>query len=328
MKKLNSELRRDLVSGDWIVIAPGRAKRPHQLLAKIPKRKRASKASCPFESPLESGNKALLVYPDHPWSVMIIENKYPAFLHSDVCGVLTKRGPFEVIPGTGHHDVVITRDHDKNFVHLSSKNANLVFQAFRDRYLMLFADPCLAYISIFHNWGPAAGASIYHPHYQMIALPVVPPDVNHSLQGSARYWEKNKKCVHCVMMSWDKKEGKRIIYENEGAMVIAPFVSRAPFEVRVFPKKHLPYFENTLDIEMEYVVDALQNALRRFEKRLNDPDYNFFIHTAPLRDKKKYNHYHWHIEVSPKISLRAGFELGTGVEINVMDPYQAAKILE
>jgi UDPglucose--hexose-1-phosphate uridylyltransferase len=326
---MNSELRQDLVSGDWIVIAPGRARKHLQMLRKKGKRKKAPVKGCPFENPQETGHgKPILIYEkENDWLVQIVPNKYPAFVHQNLCASLFKKGPYSVVGGVGHHDLLITRDHNKNFPKLDSESANLVFQAFRDRYLMLFNDPCLAYISIFHNWGPKAGASMYHPHYQLVAIPVVPPDVGHSLNGSLNYFRKHKKCVHCTMLDWEKKEKKRIIYENKGALVFTPFISREPFELRVFPKKHLPYFENTLDEDLEWIVEALQIGLQKIEKKLNDPDYNFFIHTAPLKDKQKYKNYHWHIEIQPKISISAGFELGTGIEITVIDPDEAAKIL-
>lgn len=324
-----SELRQDLVSGDWIVFSPGRAKRPYQLLEKVPKRKKVPKKGCPFEDPQKYGNRpAILTYPNKDkWAIQIIENKYPAVIHQKICGVLGRIGPFSTFPGIGHHNIIITRDHDKNFLDLSQEHANLVFQAFRDRYLMLYNDTCITYVSIFHNWGPAAGASVYHPHYQLIAIPVLPPDVSHSLDGSLRYFNQHKKCVHCVMIDWEKEQKKRVIFENDGAIAFAPFVSRNPFEIRVFPKKHLPYFENTYDQDIASVVEALRATLKGFKKNLKDPDYNFFIHTAPLKDKEKYSHYHWHIEVFPKVSTRAGFELGTGVEINNIDPDEAAKVL-
>lgn len=319
-------MRRDLVSGDWIVIAPGRGRRPHDFIKNKPMRTPASKRGCPFDNPQESGNVPYLAYPSlKEWKVQIIQNKYPAVIHSDLCGTEGQNGPYAVFPGIGHHDVIITRDHYTNFPHLSTDDAHLVFQAFRDRYLMLHNDQCLSYISIFHNWGRSAGASIYHPHFQLIAIPVVPPDVSHSLEGSRKYWEENKKCVHCVMIDWERKKKVRVVYENKGAIAFTPFVSRNPFEVRIFPKTHLPYFENTYDHDMAYVVDALQNALLKIEKNLADADYNFFIHTAPLQNKSDYTHYHWHIEVYPKISIDAGFELGTGIDINAVDPDLAAK---
>jgi UDPglucose--hexose-1-phosphate uridylyltransferase len=331
---MNSELRQDLVSGDWIVIAPRRAKKHLQYLGKE-KRIKAPIKDCPFEEPQKTGHSTpILVYPEpainnqySKWEVMVVENKYPVFTHKNICAKNFKKGPYSVITGIGHHDLIITRDHHKNFPHLNKKTANLVFQAFRDRYLTLLNDSCLGYISVFHNWGPKAGATIYHPHYQIIALPVVPPDVEHSLGGSTRYFKKFKRCVHCEMIGYEKKNNKRIIYENQGAIVFTPFISREPFELRVFPKKHLPYFENTLDEDLAWMVEALQVGLQKIERKLKDPDYNFFIHTAPLKDKNKYKNYHWHIEIQPKISISAGFELGTGIEITVVDPDEAAKIL-
>jgi len=316
------------VSGDWIVISPSRKKRPEQLVKKLSTRKKVSKKQCLFEdlkkvSPVEP----ILTYGEKDWRLAIVENRYPAFAHKQSCPLPAKNGPYPIMDAIGHHELVITRDHDKNFPKLSANEAKQVFEAFRDRYLMLLNDKCVEYVSIFHNWGPIAGASIYHPHYQIIAVPVIPPDVNHSLKGSDRYFKEHKKCVHCVMLEWELESKKRIIFENEGAVAFTPFFSREPFEIRVFPKKHLPYFENTLDADMDYAVEALQAALKKMQKNLKDPDYNFFIHTAPVKNKEKHAHYHWHIEVIPKTTIRAGFELGTGVEINVVDPDEAAKML-
>ncbi len=333
---MNSELRQDIVSGDWIVIAPKRAKKPKQFIGKE-KRIRAPIKNCPFENPQESGHgEPILIYKRQEirdkrqaeWLVQIVPNKYPAFSQKNICPRVIHQGPYSTIEGVGHHDLVITRDHHKNFPHLSESDANLIFKSFQDRYRMLIGDSCSAYVSIFHNWGPKAGASIYHPHYQMISIPVIPPDVGHSLAGSSRYFKKFKKCVHCTMIKWEKKNKRRIIYENKGAIAFTPFVSREPFELRVFPKKHLPYFEDTSVQDLKWVVEALQKALMKMEKNLKDPDYNFFIHTAPILNKKKYSNYHWHIEIQPKISISAGFELGTGIEITVVDPDEAAKILK
>jgi len=142
-----------------------------------------------------------------------------------------------------------------------------------------------------------------------------------------KFFQKHKKCVHCEIIKHEKKEKKRIVYENESAIVFAPFVAREPFELRVFPKKHFPSFRNTPKKDLEGVVEALQKALLKIEGRLHDPDYNFFIHTAPVKDEIKYPFYHWHIEVQPKISISAGFELATGVEITIVNPNDAAKIL-
>lgn len=326
---MNPELRQDIVSGDWIVIAPKRHKRPQQFI-KGEKRIKVGKEQCPFENPQKTGHgEPILLYKknDRNWSVQVIQNKFPAFIHKNICAQKVNNGPYLVSEAIGSHDLAITRNHFKNFAHLDKADANFLFRAFCDRYLMIAKDNCSAYVSIFHNWGSKAGASIFHPHYQIISIPVIPPDVGHSIVGSLNYFKKYKKCVHCTMIDWERKNKLRIVYENDGAIVFAPFVSREPFELRVFPKKHLSYFEDTSFLEMKFVVDALQNSLLKIEKKLKDPDYNFFIHTAPIKDKKKHSHYHWHIEILPKISISAGFELGTGIEITVVDPDEAARIL-
>ena len=331
---MNNELRQDIVSGDWIVISSKSSKRPDQFTKKE-KRIIAPVKGCPFENPQQSGHKKpILIYPTNTkkWRLQIFENKYPTFSPNGNDSKfrtpkIEKQGPYSTIEALGYHNIVVTRDHHKNFAHLSSKEANLVFQAFQERYKMITKQKCSAYVSIFHNWGPKAGASIYHPHYQIISIPVVPPDIKHSLNGSTQYFKKNKKCVHCSMIAWEKKNKKRIVYENKEAIVFTPFVSREPFEMRIFPKKHFAYFEDFSKNEMKWVVEALQKALIKIEKNLHDADYNFFIHTAPILEKNKYPYYHWHIEIQPKISISAGFELGTGIEVTVVDPDEAAKIL-
>ncbi len=325
---MESELRQDLVSGDWILIAPRRAGRPHQF--KKPKRRIIPpKKACNFENPeKDSQGRVLLSYPvGQPWQVQIIPNKYPVLTPNKRKATLKKSGLIAVMPGIGHHEVVITRSHTDNFPKLKAGNALLLFQAFQDRYLSFRDNKNLAYVSIFHNWGPEAGASLYHPHYQMVAIPVVPPDVSRSLEGSKRYFRRTGKCVHCSQISWERKEKKRIVFENNHAIAFCPFVSKEPFELRIFPKKHSPFFEETPKKEMQAITVALQTTLRKLTRVLNDPDYNFFIHTAPLKKRGSHKHYHWHIEILPRTNISAGFELSTVIEINPVDPDKAASSL-
>ena len=326
-----AELRKDIVSGDWIIIAPRRGRRPHELRKNKSKREVFDIKNCPFEDPGSSGNYPILIYPDrNDWQVQIIKNKFPVLEEHVLgeCATEEKSGPYSLIHASGYHDVVITRDHFKNLSELTKKEAMLLFGIIRDRYLMLSEDNCVGYISIFQNWGSEAGASIYHPHYQIIALPVIPPDVNHSLLGSAENFKENKTCVHCKIIEWEMQKKERVIFENERAIAVAPFFSKEPYETRIFPKKHLSYFENTFSEDFDDVIEALQNVLKKVKEKLNDPDYNFFIHTALLKNKDAFGHYHWHIEILPKMNISAGFELGTGIEINSVDPDEAAMALK
>jgi len=332
----HSEFRKDIVSGDWILIVPGRAKKPGDFKQKKEKRKIAPFHTCRFEHPFENIDEHIILGYARTkkgdiktdWDLLVLKNKYPAVTHSE------KKAPhhtskfFELIPGVGHHDLIITRDHKKNFPELSSMEAFRVFSAFRDRYLMLFQDKNIQYISMFHNWGHTAGASIFHPHYQMIGIPVVSSRIFRTLCGAHDYFVQHKKCVFCAMIAEEKKYKKRIIAENEYAIALTPYASRHEFEVKVFPKKHSAYFENTLDVEMEGVTKLLQQVLRKMKKNLGDPDYNFFIHTTPVFEKTaNKNSFHWHVEARPVWNIAAGFEFDTGVEINVVDPDFAAEIL-
>ncbi|MBI4094927.1 MAG: HIT domain-containing protein [Candidatus Liptonbacteria bacterium] len=324
-----SELRRDSVSRDWIIMAPDRAGRPHAAHAKKHVRRASPKRTCPFENLKASGNSAPIVsYPnDARWEVAVIPNKYPALVHHQACLTLRREGPYERAPGIGHHDLVVTRDHDKNFGALSRARALRVLLVLQERYRTLAKDRCLVYTSTFFNWGASAGASIYHPHYQVLTLPIIPPHIQHSLIGSKDYKRRYGRCVHCDMVKFEAKREKRIIYKDARAVAFAPFVSQQEFEFRIFPRRHLPFFEYTPVADLLAAARALQHTIRRMKTRLNDPDFNFFIHTAPLKEQRKHDHYHWHIEVLPKTSIAAGFELSTGVEINVVDPDTAAALL-
>jgi len=324
-----SELRQDLVSGNWVIIAPRRSKRPGDFLKNVLKREKSPVASCPFEEPQKSGHeKAVLIFPDNDrWELQIIPNKYPALSDKKKRAVFLKHGAYGVLSGAGHHEILITRDHHKNFDSLAPIKSFNVFRAFRERYLALSKDKNIAYVAIFQNWGPRAGASVYHPHYQIIAMPVVSPHVMHSLSGSENYFKKHGRCVHCTIIKQEKKDKKRIIFENSGAVAFSPFASRNPYEVAVFPKKHSPFFESASDSDLKAVAAVLREALRLVKKNLKDADYNFFIHTSPVKDKNKYGHYHWHIEILPKFSVFGGFEFGTGAMINIVDPDEAARIL-
>ncbi len=332
-----SELRQDLVTGDWVVVATGRTRRPRDFttLKGVP---RAPKRGCPFEKLSPSalavfdarGEGYRLTAKDRSylkkhWWVEVVPNKFPAFGPGQ-CQVQRRIGPHRAQDGVGFHEVLITRDHDRSPGLLEAAELAVFFKAYRERYLALKDEPCVEYISIFHNHGPAAGASISHPHSQLIAIPVVPPDVGRSLKGSRAYFHQQRRCVHCTMIAFEQHSRARVIFSNRDFIAFAPYVSRTAFEVRIFPKRHNPAFETVTDSELREVVDALSMVLGRMYRKLNDPAYNFFIHTAPT-GQGDYRHYHWHIEILPKTAIWAGFEIGTGIEISTISPEAAAKFL-
>lgn len=326
LKKPISELRFDLVSKNWVVIATGRAKKPEEFAKQERLKVEVAEKDCPFCN-LATQEKPVLEYKNEAgeWEVAVIPNKYPAFAQS---GSLNERaeGPYSVMDGVGFHEVVVTRDHNKPLAQLPVAQVRKVIDAYQERYLELANEKFVNYISIFHNHGREAGASIAHPHSQIMAIPMIDPDLQGSLNGSRLFFETQGECVHCKMMEWDREDKRRIIYENKEFVVLCPFASRASFEVRIYPKEHHPYFERIKDTEKEQLADAMQVSLSKIFKGLNDPAFNFFLHTAPA-DGKDYGHYHWHFEILPKTSIWAGFEMGAGIEISTVEPEAAAAYL-
>lgn len=325
-----SELRQDLISGDWTIIAADRARRPLSLEVKKKPRVPSPKKTCPFEDLQKSGNwPPLLAYPDQEkWKVVLIPNKFPALTQGNICSELFHHGIYKARTAVGHCDLVVTRDHNKNFADLDAPTAKKLFEMFQVFHGMAADDPCAKYVATFCNWGPAAGASLWHPHYQTFTVPIIPPHNMHSLKGAEAYLKKNGRCARCDIVRSEKKENVRVVEENESAIAIVPYASKHPFEVSIIPKKHAAYFSKTSRAIVDDAAILLQSVLRRMKKYLNDPDFNFFIHDAPL-DHGSYNFHHWHIEVVPVnvVSPPGGFEASTIVNINIIDPDHAAAVL-
>ncbi len=326
-----SEFRRDMVSGDWILVAAKRAKRPQAERTKneVPN----PESGCPFDDPQKDGGEEPILWLPRPsassfkdWWVQIIPNKYPALNPHHVCPEEVADGPYFKMTGTGFHEVIITRDHDRRISEMSDDEADALFEAYQKRYKMISYEPCIEYILIFHNQGPEAGASIYHPHSQLIAMPIVPPDVRKSLEGSRQYYVEKGKCVHCVMLEWEMSQGERMVFENKSFAVFEPYASRVSYETRVFPKRHSARFEDMGSPERKDLAEAMRQTLAKIKNGIGDPDYNFFIHTAPARPDGDY--YHWHIEILPKTAIWAGLELGTGIEVIAVSPEEAAAELK
>ena len=324
-----SELRQNITSGDWVIIASGRAKRPLFLDRGKKPRHPAPKRECPFENLKKSGNwPPIIAYPNEKdWQIVLLQNKYPALTHENICHAkLLSHGMYRHKAGIGQHDLVITRDHNKNFAEISPAMAAKVFDIFQERHRMMAHDHCSAYVATFFNWGPSVGGSIWHPHYQILTLPIVPPHIVRSLAGSRTYFKKNHRCVRCDMIREERAYKRRIVAENKFAIALAPYASKHPFEVSIFPKPHLSSFSETPPDVLHGISALLQLVLQQLKTRVNDPDLNFFIHGAPL-DHGKYSYHHWHVEIVPRISLYGGFEYSTEIDINVVDPDVAAAIL-
>lgn len=327
--KMVSQLRQDIVTGDWVVIAVGRGKRPEDFQKKEEFSQEISEKECLFCDPEKSGQeKDVLIYNtnDNDWTLRVFPNKFPAFTPPKGKLVHQSEGPYFWMEGIGYHEVIVTRDHQKSIGQMEDWQVGEILDAFQTRYLDLMNKKSVRYIEIFHNQGKSAGASIVHPHSQLVAVPVISPYIESELSGAEDYFSKNKQCVYCAMIGWEKKEGGRVVFENENFLAFCPFASRVAFEVWLMPKKHSPYFERINDEQKMMGGEALNQVLRKIGKVLNNPDYNFYLHTAPC-DGRDYPHYHWHIEILPKTSLWAGFELSTGIEISTIEPETASEYL-
>ncbi len=325
-KEFPSELRMDLVSNDWVIIATGRARRPETFAKHERIKEDISPNDCPFcqkrilKKSIEIKNK-----PDDSWFVLSMPNDFPAFSKGNRLNE-HKTGPYRVMNGLGYQEIIITADHEKQLGEFNREEVKMVVDMYQKRYSDLVARKFIRYVSIFHNHGREAGASVAHPHSQIIAIPVIDPDLRDSLDGAENFYRSQGKCVYCTMIEWDMKDGRRIIYENEKFIVLCPFAPQVSFEVRIYPKQHQPYFEKISEKDKELFADALQKALSKVYKGLDDPAYNFYFHTAP-RDGQSYNNYHWHLNILPKTAIWAGFELGAGIEMSTIEPEKAAEFL-
>lgn len=325
-----SELRQDLVTGDWVVIATGRAKRPDEFAAhKRSKIEEDSEKPCIFCYPEESGQeKDVLIYEksNGDWSLRIFPNKYPAFSRGKKIRHF-EEGPYFGMDSAGYHEVVVTKDHERQIAHLEALEVAEILDAYQSRYIDLMNKKSVNYIEVFHNHGKEAGASVNHPHSQLMAIPVISTYVKLELDGAESYHKANKHCVYCAMIEWEKEDKKRIIFENDNFLVFCPYASRVAFETWIIPKKHKPYFERMSEDDKMKAGEALQFAINKIYTALEDPAYNFYIHTSPC-DGRDYPHYHWHIEILPRTSVWAGFELSTGIEISTIQPEAAAEYLK
>jgi len=260
------------------------------------------------------------------WNVRGVPNKYPALR---IEGGLDKRpeGIYDHMNGVGAHEVIIeSPDHDFKLHQLDREHLVAALEVYRYRMADLQGDPRFQFSLLFRNHGAAAGASIAHGHAQLIALPVVPHEVQELLDGAKRYFDFRDRNPFEDIMRQELDDGRRLVFENSDFVVFAPYASRLPFELCILPRYHAPRFEKTTKAQLDSLAEALSTALDRLDRGLGNPAYNFIIQSAPygLDDVPWYR---WHIQVMPKLTRVAGFEWGTGFYINPTAPEEAASFL-
>ncbi len=337
--KFPSKLRLDVISGDWVVVATGRAKRPETFKKEKRKTEKVPKEKCPF-CQISRQEKPILIFSQGKkilnnkilrggisnWSTIVLSNKFPAFIPHPKLEKKIEGEFYQTLNAVGFHEVVVTRDHKKSIAQFKINQVKEIIDVYQQRYLDLMKKKFVNYISIFHNHGAEAGASVAHPHSQIATTPLIDVDLKKALFNSEKYYKKTKKCIYCQMNDWEKKINKRVIFENKDFLAICPFASKAAFEIIISPKKHQSYFEKITEGEKWSLAETFRIALNKLYKALNDSSYNFYLHTAPC-DGKNYPHYHWHWTILPKTAIWAGFELGSRMEISTIEPEKAAEYL-
>jgi len=332
-----NELRKDYILDRWVAIATQRKRRPTDFI----KLKEAKKPSlCPFCPGNEHKTPpGILVYlkvdgkvvkdkdqdgfRHKNWLIRCVSNLYPAFsppaedVNVEACGV----EHFESMDALGHHEVVIESPvHDEHPGVARVSQLVHVLHAYQDRFRSLSSKEYVEYVSIFRNHRSEAGASLSHTHTQIIATPRVPRIVREELNESEKFWNEKGKCVFCDIVEKERK-GPRLIWENGSFVAFAPWASVHPFEFWIFPKRHQPTILDASPNEIRSLAVTLRACFGGLRRLINDPPYNFGFHMISNK------HYHWHIEVYPRLTIWAGFEKSTGMFINVVSPEEASASL-
>jgi len=336
-----SELRHDPIQRRWVIIATERGLNPtHFHMDK----ESSSEAFCPFCEGNEDKTPKEIYAVRQPestadgpgWRVRVLPNKFPALR---IEGDLERKGVgyYDNMRGIGAHEVVVeTPFHNEDWADMSVANISKIMQAYTLRIQDLCNDSRFRYILVFKNYGKGAGASLSHAHSQIIALPVTPINVAVELNSAKEHYHLKERCLFCDILQYEIQSGDRIIRMNERFVAYAPYASRFPFETWISPRYHSYDFAQSSATDLTYLAEILKDIVMRLNRSLNQPPYSFVLHNTPnIRgEKKRINwwetiryDWHWHIELTPKITPIAGFEWGTGIYINPVAPEKAAKYL-
>jgi UDPglucose--hexose-1-phosphate uridylyltransferase len=334
------ELRKDPVLGRWVIISTERGKRPSDF-SHTESEPVSNPANCPFEAGHEEMTPPEVYsvrppgsQPDSPgWKLRVIPNKFPALR---IEGQLGRKGLglYDKMNGVGAHEVVIENpDHLRDLDARTIEENFLIYRAYRDRIVDLLRDERFEYIMVFRNYGIQAGASLAHPHSQIIATPIVPKRVTEELNGSLQHYRYKKRCIFCDIIDQEQMLEERIVMASNHFMVLCPFAAAHPFELWIIPTRHQADYTQASDDELRDLAGVMGRLVGKYKKTLGEVHYNYVVHTTPSEGALEENfphghaHYHWHIEMFPRLTKTAGFEWGTGFYINPTPPEEAARYL-
>lgn len=334
-----SELRQNLMTREWVIIAPERGKKPRKFkptLLRPDKTKEKQDPSCPFCPGNEERFPVSEIdrIPDRgssEWKVRVIENKYKVLDAFPECPIQPARfhqdGIYQKTGGCGSHELVI--DHAHHHQHLTTmtkEETHHVIEAYRKRYLVLEKNPNNLLTIIFKNYGAAAGASQPHPHSQIVGSRVVPIYVRSLLHEAEAYFDQFGVCVFCEILRFELEHKERTVLDNSDFLAFVPYAAGMPHEVMILPKKHHADFGSITENEEKMLAEILQGVLRRIQQALGDPDFNYVIRTAPY-PLSRVPFYHWHLHIYPQTNIPGGFELGTQIRVNPIFPEESADLL-
>jgi UDPglucose--hexose-1-phosphate uridylyltransferase len=307
------------MTGRWVVIAGERAQRPSDFLPRRLPVEDDPLRPCPF---CPSSNLEAVIErngPDGQWDVRVVPNLYPAFSGNDPM-VVSHLGPvFTQAPASGVHDVIVlSPDHNVSWADIDPDHSALIMSAISERMAEHSSIPGLRYSQAVVNSGREAGASIEHPHGQLMSMPFIPGEAANELAGFARF---QGNCLLCAVMDAEDEASHRIVYSDDRVAMICPFWSGTPYEMLIIPRAHEAHLYAAGEADLAAIGRSVQLGLASLRDRLGDVAYNLMFHSAPFRTSADF---HWHVHLVPKISTRGGFEMGSGVLINVVPPERAA----
>ena len=325
------ELRQNLATKEWVIIATERAKRPDNFIEvdTLPaiETEPTHDPACPFCPGNEEPEYEIERRPDDgDWQIRVVRNKYPALAQNGE-PARTLDGVHRYITGVGHHEVVVDHpQHNTTWALMTPAEIEQVLATYHRRGWTILENPQMEQIIYFKNHGPHSGASLKHPLSQLIALPVVPNYIRHRIEEARRYSDDHGECVYCAMAHDELNRGERIICANDHFVAFVLYAALSPFHLWIMPREHSVSFLYSQPNQIEALAEILRNVLRRLYYGLNDPSFNLIIHSAPLKEISN-NYLHWYISIIPRVSRSAGFELGSGMFINPALPEDSAEFL-
>ena len=330
-----SIIRQNAATRDWVIIATERAKRPHDFVhSRAVTTQLGWKEGCPFcpgneanTPPATYSAPGLVSNADGAWQVRAFSNKYAALSGTGPAQRRLEGTLFRYMDGTGAHEVIVEHpQHDHCLALMDEIEAEAVLKAYRARYQELRSLPQVNYVIIFKNHGVGAGTSLDHPHSQVVATPVAPLQIRQRYQVATAYYDDTNRCVYCDMVAAELEIGTRVIWEDDTLVVFHPFASQSPFETWIAPKRHTASFGFATDQDLHSLARALRRTLRQLHTALNDPDFNYVVHSAPVGDEQK-PYFLWHVQIVPRLTTLAGFEMGSGMHINPALPEETAAFI-